>query len=320
MLIVGLDIGGTKCASLIAETDGGAVKILSRAEFATRGSWGAVLDGLCDNVRAQLRQLGSGIKDVGSVGISCGGPLDGRAGLILSPPNLPGWDNVPVSACVAEKLGVKSVGLMNDADACAVAEYRFGAGRGHDNVIFLTFGTGLGAGLILNGALYTGASNMAGEVGHIRLQDDGAVGYGKRGSFEGLCSGGGIAQQIRTYFTEKLQRGIKSPLCPDYEAMNALTVKDLGAAADAGDRDALAIFAAVGRNFGRGLSVLVDILNPDVIIAGGIFMRCRRFIEPAMTEALQREALGRSLSAVKFLPAALGEQIGDFGAIAAAPL
>ena len=112
-----------------------------------------------------------------AVGISCGGPLDSKKGLILSPPNLPGWDNVPVTKLLSEALQVPAF-LQNDADACAIAEWRFGAGQGCENMVFLTFGTGLGAGLILNGKLYQGASGMAGEVGHLRLFDNGHIGYG----------------------------------------------------------------------------------------------------------------------------------------------
>ena len=120
-----------------------------------------------------------------AIGISCGGPLDCARGRILSPPNLPGWDEVPVVSRLADRFGVP-VRLANDADACALAEWRFGAGRGTQNMIFLTFGTGLGAGLILDGRLYRGASSSAGEVGHIRMAVDGPLGYGKRGSLEGL--------------------------------------------------------------------------------------------------------------------------------------
>ena len=97
------------------------------------------------------------------MGISCGGPLDASSGVILSPPNLPGWDNVKIVQMIEEKFGVPC-GLQNDANACALAEWRFGAGKGTKNMIFLTFGTGMGAGLILDGKLYAGTNGMAGEI------------------------------------------------------------------------------------------------------------------------------------------------------------
>lgn len=134
--------------------------------------------------------------EIRSVGISCGGPLDPVRGIIQSPPNLPGWCDVPITEIVRAKTGVP-VFLQNDANACALAEWRFGAGRGTQNMVFLTFGTGLGAGIIVNGGILNGASGMAGECGHVRLASDGPVGYGKAGSFEGFCSGGGLARQGR---------------------------------------------------------------------------------------------------------------------------
>ena len=128
-----------------------------------------------------------------SIGISCGGPLDSRRGVIMGPPNLPGWDDVYIVRQIENHYGVQAH-LQNDANACAVAEWKFGAGRGKQNVVFMTFGTGLGAGLILDGKLYSGTNDNAGELGHIRLDRFGPVGFGKAGSFEGFCSGRRIAR------------------------------------------------------------------------------------------------------------------------------
>ena len=128
-----------------------------------------------------------------AIGITCGGPLDSKKGLIMSPPNLPKWDKIPITKIIEDNFNVP-VFLQNDANACALAEWRFGAGKGTNNMIFLTFGTGLGAGLILDGRLYAGTNNLAGEIGHIRLAKDGPLGYDKKGSFEGFCSGAGIAR------------------------------------------------------------------------------------------------------------------------------
>ena len=119
------------------------------------------------------------------IGISCGGPLDSKKGMIYSPPNLPGWDKCLLQRYLQMKFGVETA-LQNDANACALAEWLMGAGRGTSNMVFLTFGTGMGGGLILNGRLYSGTNDLGGEVGHIRLAKDGPVGFGKAGSFEGL--------------------------------------------------------------------------------------------------------------------------------------
>lgn len=317
MLIAGFDIGGTKCSVILADVKGEKIDFISRDEIPTEGNWKTIIDTLIEKISGSLHRFGLKQEDIKKAGISCGGPLDSKKGMIMSPPNLKGWDNVPICSYISEKLNV-SASLMNDADACAVAEWKFGAGRGYENIIFLTFGTGLGAGLILNGRLYTGTNNMAGEVGHIRLSSEGPVGYGKRGSFEGFCSGGGIAQQAKTYFTEKLQMGLKCPLCPDFETVKELTAKDIVLAADRGDEDAIEILDRTGRYFGLGLSVLIDILNPEIIIAGGVFMRGHKHIEKSMAEVLEKEALALSLKHCKIVPSELNEKIGDYGAISAA--
>lgn len=141
--------------------------------------------------------------DFSAIGISCGGPLDSRRGIVFSPPNLPGWDKVPITKFFSERFHVPCF-LQNNANACVLAEWKWGNGKNLDNVVFPTFGTGMGAGLILNGKLYEGAKGLAGEIGHMRLARHGPVGYGKAGSFEGVCSGGGDSaigteQGARTY-------------------------------------------------------------------------------------------------------------------------
>jgi len=305
-LRAGLDLGGTKCAAVLAETEGEDFRFLARHEVKTRGAWQDIMAPLLEfikgstprRIRDTPRAGAGGCNDrIASCGISCGGPLDARAGMILSPPNLPAFENVPIVDYVRARLGIDRVRLQNDADACALAEWRYGAGRGTRNMIFLTFGTGLGAGLILDGRLYVGARNLAGEVGHIRLATDGPEGYRKRGSFEGFCSGGGIAQLIQMRTGE------------NYDA------KELARLADVGDARALDVWEEIGTRFGHGLAVLVDILNPEAIIAGGIFTRAHRFLyEPAM-RALREEALPESLAGFRLLPAALGDAIGDYASI-----
>jgi glucokinase len=313
-IIVGFDIGGTKCASVVARVTEEKLQFLEREQFKTEGNWQGVIDKLCNIAKAQLDKNNINYAEVCACGISCGGPMDSKKGLILSPPNLIGWDNVHICEYIKNKIGWDTY-LKNDADACALAEWKYGAGRGYENVIFLTFGTGLGAGLVLGGRLYSGTNNMAGEVGHIRLEKEGPVGYGKRGSFEGFCSGGGIMQQANTYFTELEQQGIKVDY---YQGLNSVSAKLLGEKARQGDIHAIDIYSKVGEYFGKGLSVLIDILNPEVIIAGGIFMRDHELITPKMYEVLKKECLPLSLAKVKIVPSQLKEQIGDYAAIVAA--
>lgn len=245
-------------------------------------------------------------------GISCGGPLDAGRGVILSPPNLPGWDRIAICDELTARFGGRAF-LMNDANACALAEWQSGAGRGCRSMIFLTMGTGMGSGLILDGRLYAGATGDAGEVGHLRLAPDGPIGFGKAGSFEGFCSGGGIAQLARARVAAHSgeSRLKKSP-------PHELTAHAVALAAGQGDDMALALWAEVGARLGEALALLVDVLNPERVVIGSIYARCERFIAPAMQAALRREALGPSVAACRIVPAALGDAIGSHAAIAIA--
>ncbi|MBQ7542063.1 MAG: ROK family protein [Clostridia bacterium] len=307
-LWIGLDIGGTKCAAVAARASDGRPEILDKRLFLTADypRWQDMCAVLADAAAQMCAQLHD--EPVG-IGISCGGPLDSRRGLVLGPPNLPGWDEVPITEFFSARFGIPAY-LQNDANACAVAEWKFGAGQGCTNMVFLTFGTGLGAGLILDGRLYCGANDMAGEVGHIRLCSDGPVGYGKVGSFEGFCSGGGIAQLAAVRLPAFLRQGGKTALRSD-----DLSAKTLAEYADTGDEFALSVYAEVGEKLGAGLSVLVDILNPERIVIGSIYARAGHLLHERMRRVLRREALARSLRVCEVVPAALGEQLGDYAAL-----
>lgn len=310
--LVGVDIGGTKTAVVLGRLTGREPEILERQAFPTehgRGP-GPVVDRICSTARAMLAAHSIAMEDLAGIGVSCGGPLDSRKGLVLSPPNLPGWDRVPIVDLLRRALGAPAR-LQNDANACAVAEWRFGAGRGCRSMVFLTFGTGMGAGLILDGRLYEGPSDLAGEVGHIRLAEDGPEGYGKRGSFEGFCSGGGIARLARAEAERLIGAGEPAGFCPDRNGLDGITAQVVAEAAVRGDAGARRVLAESGRWLGRGLAVIVDMLNPERIVIGSIYPRCREFLEPSMRAELEREALGPSAAACAVVPAGLGEAIGD---------
>ena len=178
-------------------------------------------------------------------------------------------------------------------------------------MIFLTFGTGLGAGLILDGKLYIGACGRAGEAGHVRLEKFGPVGYGKAGSFEGFCSGGGIAQYVSARVMEARQRGETLDFPWECGVSGA---KDLGQAAEAGSLAARRIWEEIGEYFGRGLAILCDILNPERIVAGGVYMRSGKWMQEGIRRTLEAEAL----CPVPVAPAQLGEKIGDVAALTVA--
>lgn len=320
---IGIDIGGTKCAVLLgkgtipAQADDDF--ILKKTCFATQPKKGSqhTLERLYAAVDALLRESGAAPEQVAGIGISCGGPLNHQTGVILNPPNLYGWDNVPIVSLLETRYGIPTH-LQNDANACALAEWCFGAARGCQNAVFLTFGTGMGAGLILDGRLYNGASDMAGEVGHIRLASNGPVGYGKAGSFEGFCSGSGLAQLARSIVLEKLQQGQKPAFCPDLVSLDSLSAKSVAEAAEQGDPVAREIYRICGENLGKGLAILVDLLNPQMIVIGSIFARNPELLWPYAQPVLRREALAISVGACRVVPAALGEQLGDYAALSVA--
>jgi glucokinase len=240
--------------------------------------------------------------------------LDSTTGVIVSPPNLPLWHGFAITDYIREKSGLAAA-LENDANACAVAEWKFGAGQGTKNMVFFTFGTGLGAGLILDSKLYSGTNGNAGEVGHIRLSEDGPVGFGKAGSFEGFCSGGGIAK----LGLQKLGEMAEGEQAPAYlEGDGTVSAVSLAKAAKEGDTAALEVYHASGKMLGRGLSLIIDVLNPERIVIGSIYARSGELFADAMEKELEKEALSISREVCRILPAALGEQIGDYAAIATA--
>ncbi len=310
---LGIDIGGTKCAVLRGDDSG---RVLDKIRFPTTtpGETLAQIYAAADRLIEEGRARGEAPV---AIGVSCGSPLDSKRGIIQEPPNLPGWVDVPIVAELTARTGLPAY-LCNDANACALAEWYFGAGQGTQSMIFLTFGTGMGAGLILNGRLYAGACDAAGEIGHVRLAPDGPVGYHKPGSVEGFCSGGGLAQLGRSYAEEAIATGKSPAFCPTLADLGSVTAKSVADAAHAGDEVALAVYEACGTRLGEALSLLVDILNPEAIVIGSIFARAGELLIPAMEKVLAHECLAPSLAACRILPAALTESVGDLAALTVA--
>lgn len=318
--ILGIDIGGTKCAVILGHVkENGQVGLVEKKTFLTETAKGfeQAINNIYRHIDEILFEKRLIPKDVAACGISCGGPLDSKKGIIMSPPNLPGWDHIPIIELLTARYNIKT-GIQNDANACALAEWKYGAARGYNNAIFLTFGTGMGSGLILDGRLYVGTNDMAGEVGHIRLERFGPVGYGKAGSFEGFCSGGGLAQLAQTKVYEKIQMGEEVSFCKSMNEIHSVNAKVVADAAFAGDELAIDIYRICGHYLGHALSVLIDILNPEVIVLGSIYARAQQLIEPAMREVIDRETVSHARNVCRIEPAGLGENIGDYAALSVA--
>lgn len=303
MNLLGFDIGGTKSAVIYGKGDKDSIDIIDKKTLPT------CLEIAPEEMIRRLIDAGKGFPPPDIIGISCGGPLDSNLGIIQAPPNLPGWDDVHIVEILKKHYGVNAF-LQNDANACALAEWRYGAGKGCESMIFLTFGTGLGAGLILNGRLYTGTNGNAGECGHIRLAPNGPVGYGKEGSFEGFCSGGGIAR------LGEMLAGDNA----DCAFSGDCSAKNIAEAAEQGDKTAAEVYKISGEMLGRGLAILIDILNPERIVIGSIFERSGHLLYGHAMEVLKSEALPQSLSACSIIPAKLGDAIGDYAALITAAI
>jgi glucokinase len=301
--ILGLDIGGTKTAVVLGSLGG---QILDRSEFATRPERGfsAAFSQLCETVRQVRFRADHSGESPCAVSVSIGGPLEIEPGIIHSPPNLPGWDDIPLKDLLAEQTSLP-VHVEHDGNAGALAEWYFGAARGARNVVFLTMGTGFGGGLILNGDLYRGTCDLAGEVGHLRIAAEGPMAFGKAGSWEGLCGGNGIARLAVERFPTRWRAG-------------ELTARELVELARGGDADALAIWDEVGRHLGRGLAILIDVLNPEVIVIGSLAVRLGELVLGPAREEVKREALPGAVAACRVVPAALEERLGDVASLCAA--
>ena len=301
-LILGWDIGGTKCAAVLGTGSiKEGVRVLHRDVFPTAETVTpeATMERLAQLNEAALKARGLDVRRALRLGVSCGGPLDSRSGRVLGPPNLPGWDDVPLVAWAQKRLGIPAQ-IQNDANACALAEWYWGAGKGCDSIIFLTAGTGMGAGLVLDRRLYAGRSDLAGEVGHLRLADDGPWGFGKNGSFEGFCSGGGIAR------LSEMRTGVKR------------TAREVFEDAANGDAGARAVVEESCKRLGQALSLLIDILNPERIVLGSIFVRQRDVIWPIAREVIERETIPAARAVCEVVPAQLGEALGDLAALGVA--
>ena len=314
-LWIGLDIGGTKCAVLLAEVDRG-IRILDKIRFETHTERGFqwAYDRLCREMESILARNGLDFSRVRAIGVSCGGPLDSRRGVILCPPNLPGWENVPLPEMLAERYGVPAF-IQNDANACALVEWKMGAGRGTRDMIFLTMGTGMGAGVIAEGQLLRGHTDMGGEVGHLRLTEDGPVGFGKAGSFEGYTSGGGIHRQAEALTRRLAAQGRPPAWLRDGHAPEEADAKLMADYARRGDPDARAFYDFIGRMLGRGVALLVDAFNPECVVIGSIFGRCEDLLRRPMEEELRREAIPYSLQGLRVTPAGTGESLGDYASV-----
>jgi glucokinase len=245
------------------------------------------------------------------IGIGAPGPLDPRRGLILDAPNLPGWINIPLRELMESHFGCP-VALGNDGNLAALAEWRYGAGRGSENVLYLTWGTGIGAGVIADGRLLLGHRGLAAELGHMQVDPHGErCGCGQIGHLEAIAAGPAIARAARA----RILAGEHSSLA-DRPGVEAITGTAVGHAAQAGDPLSLSVLEEAAQAIGRHLASLAHAFNPEVIVVGGGVSELGRIVLEPMERALREHVMHRAyMDGMRLVPAELGDEAGLIGAL-----
>lgn len=271
-LILGFDVGGTKCAALVGNVRGDVIERREWPSHAKRGPQAMLADFL--SAAQSLRAAHPGVQ---ACGVSIGGPLDANEGVIYSPPNLPGWDAIPLKQQLQTALGLP-VFVEHDAAACAWAEYLWGQPRATGNLIYITSGTGFGAGYILQGQIYRGAKGRSPEIGHARFAEDGPFAYEKTGSVEAFCSGNSLSRLAAWKF-------------PQRWSTNPPAGAELGKLAAAGDADAAAVITHSAHATGQVCANLIDTFAPEVLVLGSLARHLGEAWVAQVKEVCQREAL-----------------------------
>lgn len=309
MSVLAVDIGGTKLAAGVVDADG---KMLERGEVPTLAHEGLepVLERIVGLGRDLLARAAAQKEPVQRIGIGCAGPVDLKAGKVFNPPNLPGWSEVSLVRHIESALGLPAV-LENDANAAALGEFRYGAGRGARSLVYFTVSTGIGGGIILDGKVWHGLKDAAGEVGHMTVCPDGPVcGCGNRGCLEAMASGPSIARRAR----EAVAAGRPTRL----REVPMVTSADVVRLAQEGDAVAREVWDAAVKYLGIGVAAVITILAPERVVLGGGVTRAGDFLfEPLRAEVRRRVKLV-PVESVLILPAALGPDVGILGAAAVA--
>jgi len=314
--VIGVDLGGTNIVVGAVSVDG-TVQLPVRSE-PTRAEQGseAVTDRMCrmiDTVIAEARvATGAGRDAFVGVGVGAPGPLDREAGIVVVAPNLR-WYDYPLAAEMRARTGF-DITLDNDANCATMGEWWLGAARGARHVVGLTIGTGIGGGLILNGALYHGSSDVAGEIGHMTLDSNGRrCSCGNYGCLEAYASGTAIAERAREALGGSEASTLRAMVGGDLSRITAQLVYDASAAGDAIARE---VVRDTARFLGIGIASLLNVFNPEVVVlAGGVTQAGAALFDPIQAEVRKR-AFKPAWSAARIVPGELPGNAGVVGAVA----
>ena len=305
---IGIDVGGTNVKLALVSTEG---KILYSDTIPTRTEMGFeyTINSMKQAISNLMKETKTTKDDIEGIGFGFPGQIDCKNGIVRLAPNIPGWVNVPIAEIMEKEFGIPTR-VDNDVRCAALGELNFGAGVGCENLICITVGTGIGSGLIINGKLVRGASNAAGEIGHIKLEMNGGplCGCGDRGCLEAYASGPSIVSMAEEYISGGKSTKYREMASPD---INPYIVSE---AAKQGDPVARKIFTIMGEYIGVGLASVVNLLNPEKIIIGGGVADAGEILINPIKETLVKRAMPISGSAVEIVPAQLGNTAGVIGA------
>ena len=306
---IGIDVGGTNVKIALVNDEG---KILYSNSVPTRAEMGYeyTVNNIKQAIYDLLKETKLEPKDIQGIGFGFPGQVDYKAGIVRNAPNIPGWVEIPIAKIFEDEFHIPTR-VDNDVRCAALGELNYGAGKGCENLICITVGTGIGSGLVVNGRLVRGASNAAGEIGHIKLQMNGGpiCGCGDTGCLEAFASGPAIVALAEDYI-----RGGKSTKFRELANGAPITPYIVCEATKAGDPVAQRIFTIVGEYIGIGLASVVNLLNPEKIIIGGGVADAGEYLFNPLTETLKKRAMKIAGETVKVVHAQLGNTAGVIGA------
>ncbi len=309
--IVGVDLGGTLIRSVLTDLSG---EKIARAQRLTNADQGpeAVIERILYTIEDVFPD--DGAEQVIGIGVGVPGPVDPASGTLYDPPNLPGWEAVTLPPYIGDAFGVPAF-ISNDANVAALGEYRFGAGQGVQDFVYITVSTGIGSGIISGGRVLNGARGFAGEAGHQTLDPDGPLcGCGQPGHLEAFASGPAIARDAR----QRLQAGESSVMREMVNSLDEVTAETVGRAATEGDELARQLIARAGFYIGVGLANLIHIVEPKRIAIGGGVSRAGDLLFEPIRETVSDRLWSDVYQGVEIVPAALADDVGLLGAVALA--
>ncbi|HKL12549.1 MAG TPA: ROK family protein [Halanaerobiales bacterium] len=311
---IGIDIGGTKILSALADSEG---NIINKAQNPTEADKGeeVIIANIKDSINRVIKNSKITKDKVRRIGVGSPGPLDLNNGIIIENSNL-AWTNVPIVQILEDDTGIDVI-LENDANAAALGENQFGAGKEADDMIYITISTGIGGGIIINRKIFHGGKGNAGEVGHMTLipDSDYQCGCGNYGCFEAVASGTAIARRGREALTAD-----KDGLIYEYSEGNPDLVDAplIAAAARKGDQKAIDIYKITGQLLGVGIANVVNLFDPEIIVLGGGVMHAKDLFWDELENSLHERALQPNLKGLQLKEVKLGKDTGVKGAIAVA--